>query len=176
MDVVKKNIEKLRGSVELSTKKDKGTKITLKIPLTLEIMRVMLVEVSGSKYSIPVSDILETLAYGDLKFFKSDGKNEMAKLREEIIPAVSLNKVFNRGNSEENKDDKSKIALIVKRNRKKLCIVVDRIIGTQQIVIKPLPEYMGNISEVSGCSILGSGEISLIIDVGSLIKNVIETS
>ncbi len=175
MDVVKKNIEKLRGTVEIQTEKNKFTKITLKIPVTLEIMRAMVVIVGDNKYSIPVTDVIETISLEDLKFFTIEGNKKAINLRDEIIPAVKLNEVFNNGKRGEVKlNGISKIAVIVSKNKKKVCVVIDEIVGTQQIVIKSLPKYMGQLKNVSGCSIIGNGEISLILDTGSIINNLLE--
>jgi two-component system chemotaxis sensor kinase CheA len=174
MDVVKKNIEKLRGDVEIKTEKEKGTKIILKIPVTLEIMRAMLVKVGTNKYSIPVTDVIETISTEGLKFFTTEGNKKAVKLRDEIIPTVLLDEVFKKDKEKARLNRTSHLAVIVSKNKKKMCIIIDEVLGTQQIVIKSLPKYMGHLKNVSGCSIIGSGEISLILDTGSIINNLLE--
>ncbi|MFW5799198.1 MAG: chemotaxis protein CheA [Spirochaetota bacterium] len=175
MDVVKKNMEKLRGQIDVYSKKEEGTQITLKIPVTLEIMNVMVVEANNNKYSIPVTDVEESLAMREVKVIQTHENRESVRLREEIIPLMRLYNFFNLGNEKTINHNLNKmLAVVIKKNKKKLCIAIDDILGTQQIVIKSLPSYMGNLKIVSGCSILGSGEISLIIDSTSIINECIE--
>jgi two-component system, chemotaxis family, sensor kinase CheA len=178
MDVVKKNIEKLRGNVEVKSEKDEGSEIILKIPLTLEIMNVMVIRIGHNLYSIPVIDVDENLAQEDVKVFTTQEEREVVRLREEIIPLIRLDDMFGvsstSGNGEIDKEQQRNVSIILKKNRRKVCVFIDEILGTQQIVIKSLPRYMGQLKIVSGCSILGNGEISLIIDTNALIDSIIE--
>lgn len=183
MDVVKRNIEKLHGQVDITSEEDKGTEIILKIPLTLEIMSVMVVEAGDNKFSIPIIDIIETLDIQNLLLITDNNGKESLKLRDEIVPLVRLHKLFNIKTEKVEQSEtqgikttrkENNLAVVVNKNKKKLCINIDDIIGTQQIVVKSLPAYMGNLKTISGCSILGNGEISLIIDTGTLIKENLE--
>lgn len=173
MDVVKKNIEKLRGQVEVKSEKNKGTEIILKIPLTLEIMHAMVVRVGKNLYSIPVTDIDENLAQDDVNLFTTQENREVVRLREEVIPLIRLDDIFNQSSSN-GVEDYRHVSIILKKNHRKVCVFIDEILGTQQIVIKSLPRYMGQLKIVSGCSILGDGEISLIIDTSALIDSILE--
>lgn len=172
MDVVKKNIEKLRGQVDIISNKGESTEVIMKIPLTLEIMKVMILSIDGSNYSIPVSDIIETLSIDRNVILEVEENKYAIKFREEIIPLLRLHEIFSIKTNK--KSFTEGIITIITKHNKKISLFVDKIIGTQQIVIKPMPNYFGRLNIVSGCSILGNGDISLIIDTGNLIKACID--
>ncbi len=168
MDVVKRNVEKLRGKIDIDTTPGEGTAITLKIPLTVAIVDGITAKVGNVKYALPMGDILEFHKAREEQITRADQNREVLKLRESVIPVIKLYDFFNTS------PDKPGIAdgilIITQRNGRKVAMLVDEIIGYQQIVVKALPAYMGAMRAISGCSILGNGEVVLIIDVGSLLS------
>ncbi len=167
MDVVRKNIEKLRGSVDIQSQYGKGSKITLRIPLTLAIMEAMVIRLGEAIYALPLLAIRES--------FKPNPENvtitmdglEVVKVREEILPIIRLHEVFNE---ESDSTDLSKgILIIVEAAEKKVCLFADEIVGQQQAVIKALSDYIGKVEGITGCMVLGDGGIGLILDIEGLI-------
>ena len=168
MDVVKKNVEKLRGKVDVDTDPGKGTTIVLKIPLTLAIIDGITAQVSNILYALPLSDILEFHKATENQITRTSATRQVLRLRDEIIPVVNLHTFF--GGTNGTSSITGGILIITQRNGKKAALLVDEIVGYQQIVVKALPDYLGAMRAMSGCSILGNGEVSLIIDVGSVLK------
>lgn len=165
MDVVRRNVEKIGGNVDVYTEKDKGTTFIMKIPLTVEIMEVMTLTIGSVKYSIPITDIVETLSLKRNKIVITD-ETKILKLRDEILPLLRLS---------ENKKFTDKSAVIVlKKKDKKVCIVADDIEGIHQTVIKAVPEYFGKLDTIMGSSILGTGDITFIIDTTALINRFLD--
>lgn len=172
MDVVKKNIEKIRGHIQIQSTMGKGTRVVLKIPLTLAIMDGINVRVGQSQYSIPVTDIVESFKVRASQITNTEGRNSVIKVREEIIPVIKLYEVFRI--KPQNTEITDGIVMVVQSNGKKAGLLLDEIIGNQQIVVKSISSFLGNIRGIRGCSILGSGEVSLIIDIGGLINQCID--
>ncbi|MFW6245327.1 MAG: chemotaxis protein CheA [Fibrobacterota bacterium] len=167
MDVVKKNIESLRGSVEISSQPGKGTTFTIRLPLTLAIIDGMVVRSGECTYIVPTLSILETMALGEKSVTTVLGKGEMVQVRENFIPVVRLSSLF----GEDKQADKGNIALILEDMlNHQIGLVVNEIIGQQQVVIKSLGCGIGEIPGVSGGAIMSDGNVSLILDVGGLIK------
>ena len=166
MDVVKRNIEKLNGRIDIQSKPGEGSTFILRIPLTLAIIDAMLVRVGNGRYMIPTLSIRESLVPTmNQVTITPDGK-EVLRLREEMVPIVRLYDVFSQTpNSDRLKDG---ILIVAEDSGHSFAIFVDEIIGQQQTVIKGLPDYVGKANGFSGCTILGDGSVSLIIDVGSL--------
>jgi len=164
MDVVKATVENLKGTVSLETKKDRGTKVTIRLPLTLAIIEALLVTVDNDVYAIPIANIDTTqrLADGELKVVED---REVFLLRGEIIPVVRLRDLFGYGRKQglikEN-------IVIVRIGNKKHGVVVDKLLGQDDIVIKSLGSLLSDVKEFSGGAILGDGRIALILDVASL--------
>jgi len=171
MDVVKRNIEKLRGNIKIESKKNNGTKFILKIPLTLAIMEGITLRVGSNLYSIPTTDIQEFFEVDESQITRTDEKNYVIKLRDEILPVIKLYEVFNIPTIKEKLTEG--IIIVVKSNNKKACLLVDEVLGNHQIVVKSLSDYLGDVVGISGCTIMGNGEVSLIIDTGNLIKKCI---
>jgi two-component system chemotaxis sensor kinase CheA len=168
LDVVLQNLRKINGNVEIKTKKGHGTKTVLRIPLTLAIIEGMLVRVDNAKFILPILDIKENFrADPDLITVTPDGQ-EIVRVREKFFPILRLHKVLNK------KPDYQEICdgilIVIEAHEKSICLFVDEILGQQQTVIKGLSKYIGNIKGVSGCTILGNGEISLILDAVGLIE------
>jgi len=164
MDVVKTAIENLNGSVQIESEKDKGTKVTIRLPLTLAIIQALLVNVSGFVYAIPIASIDSTmnLPTSDIQVVQS---KEVVVIRGEIIPIVWLKKVFDLGSGEE---EKNIHVVIVKIGNKKYGFVVDNLLGQDDIVIKSLGKLLKDVKEFSGAAILGDGSIALILEVANI--------
>ncbi|MDY6851237.1 MAG: chemotaxis protein CheA, partial [Thermodesulfobacteriota bacterium] len=168
MDVVKKNIEKIKGRVDIRSEPGRGTVFTLRIPLTLAIMEGMLVGVGRSRYTIPLLAIRESIQVEPGQITTTMDGEELVKVREEIIPVVSLHEL--QGVQPEHKKLDAGLLVIVEHQGESVGLFVDEILGEHQAVIKGLSNYVGNVNGVSGCTILGDGEVSLILDVGGLIE------
>jgi two-component system, chemotaxis family, sensor kinase CheA len=172
MDVVRQNIEKLRGKIDIVSVTGKSSDIIMKIPLTVAILDGITVRVGNALYAFPIGDILEFYKPMARNISKTDSRREVIKLREEILPIIKLNDFF--GLASGARTIKDGIVLITQANGRKAGLLVDEILGNYQIVVKALPDYLGATKIVSGCSILGNGEVALIIDVAVLLKEVLE--
>lgn len=166
MDVVKRNIEKLNGRIDINSKSGHGSTFTLRIPLTLAIVDAMLVRVGEGKYMIPTLTIRESLVPTMNQVTVTPEGREILRLREEMVPIVRLYDVFGcKPGAEKLKDG---ILIVAEDSGRSFAFFVDEIIGQQQTVIKGLPDYIGEANGFSGCTILGDGTVSLIVDVGAV--------
>ncbi len=170
MDVVKRGIDMLRGSIDVDSTPGKGTVITLKLPLTLAIIDGLLVETDGDKYVLPLAVVEECVELTGEDLRRTNGRN-ILNIRGEMVPYVSLRERFritgNRPPLEQ--------IVVNDANGQRLGIVVDRVIGQHQIVIKTMSKLYGDVNEVSGATILGDGTIALILDIPGLIGTDAET-
>jgi two-component system chemotaxis sensor kinase CheA len=164
MDVVKRGIEALRGSIEIDSSAGQGTTITLKLPLTLAIIDGLLVETGGDKYVLPLAVIEECVELTREDVQRTHGRN-MLNIRGQIVPYVSLREKFlihgQRPAIEQ--------IIINEADGQRIGIVVDRVIGQHQIVIKTMSKMYSDVDEVSGATILGDGTVALILDIARLI-------
>ncbi len=170
MDVVVRNVEKIRGRVEVDSTEGKGTRVNLRIPLTTAIVDGMLMRVEETIYAIPTLDIKESLQVGDQNVVDLMDGQEVIKIREQLIPILRLHELHEL--SFKAKPLSEGIVVVTEKGAQGIGFLVDEILGQQQLVIKPLPSYLGNIKGVSGCAVLGNGEICLILDLSNLIKMV----
>ncbi|HBF3383291.1 TPA: chemotaxis protein CheA [Clostridioides difficile] len=173
MDIVRKSIEKVGGSIEVKSKQDEGTTFTIKIPLTLSIVEGMKFKVGDSLFTLPISSIRRTFKLTDLNQIITEGnKTELITIYGACIPIIRLHKIYNIQTKVTNLMNGN--IIIIENEHKAVCIFVDEIIGNQQVVVKPFPVYFNrfNIKNkgLSGCTILGDGSISLIIDADSIIE------
>ncbi|MEJ2635087.1 MAG: chemotaxis protein CheA [Calditrichia bacterium] len=168
MDVVQKNIEKIRGKIEVKSEDGQGTTILLRIPLTTAIIDGMLVRVHNSLYAIPMLDIKESLQVFSKSLVRMVDGQEVVKIREKLFPVVRIHELHELHC--EKKDLTEGILILVENGGKSLCLFADELIEQKQLVIKPMPEFIGELEGVSGCAILGNGDISLILDISNLIK------
>lgn len=169
MDVVKKNVEALRGNIEIHTEKDSGTTFTIRLPLTLAIIDGMVVKVSDAQYIIPTLSIIETIAAREEIIESVLNDQKMIKVRMNHLPLLYLSRLF------EHKTNKTlqPVALIVEDALgKKAALLVDEIIGQQQVVIKNLGNGAISAPGISGGAIMSDGTVSLILDINGLIKNI----
>ncbi len=164
MDVVKSAVEKLKGTVEINSWPGQGSKVSIKLPLTLAIINAMLVDVDGYGYAIPIVNVDTTLdiTLDDIQVIQGQ---EVIVMRGEIIPIVKLRKVFNIPMPNSNKFS----VVVIKVRGKKTGIVVDELYGQRDIVIKSLGKILNNVKVFSGGSIMGDGSITLILDIANLV-------
>ncbi|MCR4586198.1 MAG: chemotaxis protein CheA [Lachnospiraceae bacterium] len=166
LDVVKSKIEALSGEVDVKTKLGEGTTFTIRLPLTLAIIQALMVVVGGEKYAIALSGIT-TIENIDPKEVKTVQSKEVINLRGNVIPLVRLDEVLD---IESTRDPAASMVVVIAKKGDKLAgLVVDELIGQQEIVIKSLGKYINKCKFISGATILGDGEIALIIDTNALI-------
>lgn len=167
MDVVKTNIEKLNGIIEIDSILNEGSTFKLKIPLTLSIIQSLLVGVQEETYAIPLTSVLETVRINKEDIFSVQNKS-VIRLREEVLPLIYLKNIFDIENIFHSSDYLFIVIVGIEEN--KIGIVVDNLIGQEEIVIKSLGDYLQNIEGILGATIRGDGGVTLIIDVNVLIK------
>ena len=170
LDVVKSSIEKIGGTVTLSSEEGKGSTVSITIPLTLAIIEAMKVKVGESIFSIPIHNIKQTFKPTPENIVTDAHGKEMVLIRNECYPIIRLGSDYNIPHKYDDLCDG--IVILVETHNSSYCIFADSLIGEQQIVIKPLPTYFANYNlknhGISGCAILGDGSISLIIDAATL--------
>lgn len=166
MDVVKTNIKKLNGLIEIKSEKGLGSEFILRLPLTLAIIQSLLVEVEGEIYSIPLSSVLETLRV-DQRQFHLIGGQEVLKLRDMVLPLMRLQRIFNVQPRRE--QEEFCYVVVVGAADKRMGLVVTRLVGQQEVAIKSLGNYLANIPGIAGSTILGDGRVTLIVDPVGLI-------
>jgi len=167
MDVVKTNIEKLNGIIDIDSEVGKGTIIKLKIPLTLAIIQALLVGAQEEYFAIPLSSVLETVRVTTEEIYSIEGK-DVLRLRDEILPLVRLSDIF--GIEKIFDDSEHLYIVVIALADSKLGVIVDTLVGQEEIVIKSLGDYLQNIPGIAGATIRGDGKVTLIIDVGALME------
>ncbi|WP_425806939.1 chemotaxis protein CheW [Desulfitobacterium sp. Sab5] len=170
MDVVKKALNNLGGMIDIDTRRGQGTTFTIRLPLTLAIIQALLVEVSEEIYAIPLSSVLETLLV-NRKEIKMVGNLPMVQLRGNTLPLISLQEKFDLPTPENPGEEV--FVVVVGLGDKALGIIVDGLRGQQEIVIKSLGELLNNLPGIAGATILGDGKVTLILDIGSLIQDIL---
>lgn len=171
MDVVKTNIEKLKGIIEIDSIKDKGTSVKLKLPLTLEIIQALIVGVHGELFSIPLTSTLEILNV-KTENIKTVKGIEVVNSRDTILSLARLDRVF----SIKQKDDaENNYIVVVGSAEQRIGLVVTDLIGKEEIVIKPIDSSIQNSKGLSGATIMGDGHVSLVIDVPGLMRQIIQS-
>ncbi len=168
MDVVKKNIESLKGRIEISSIKGKGSKFKIKIPLTIAIIDGMQIRIGSKTYILPLDQIVETFKFSTLELKSVKGESDLVNLRGEVFPLIKLHPYFKE--SLEIEDREKGIVILVESTFKKFCIYVDEILGINQAVIKNLQKNYQPIPGITGASLNGDGSISLIIDIPGIEK------
>ena len=175
MDVVKNNIEKISGTVELKSTEGKGSTFTIKIPLTLAIMSVLIVECQGKKFSIPQLNVLEMVranSSSDLAIENINGK-PLLRLRERLLPLISLAEVLSLGKGVEEKLESKEDTFIVvcEVGGYNFGVIVDRVYDTEEIVVKPVAPMLKKIEAYSGSTVLGDGSVIMILEPNGLAKS-----
>lgn len=166
LDVVKSKIEGLGGDIEVRTKKNEGSTFTIRLPLTLAIIQALMIELGEEKYAIPLNSIqtIEDVTPEDIKYVRT---KEVINLRGMVIPLVRLYDILDCPPREEESENLT--VVIVSKGDKQAGLVVDNLIGQQEIVIKPLGKYINIEKMISGATILGDGEVALILDANALV-------
>ncbi|MCB2359204.1 chemotaxis protein CheA [Clostridium estertheticum] len=167
MDVVKKNIDSIGGSISIESVMGRGSIISIKIPLTLAIIDGLEVAVGMSKYTIPITSIKESFKPKENEVIADSDGNEMIMIRGEAYPIYRLHRIFDINTKVTSSTNG--IMVLIEDNTKSACLFVDSLIGEQQVVVKALPTYIKKAKGIAGCTILGDGNISLIIDVNGIL-------
>lgn len=174
MDVVRANVEKINGTVEVETREGHGTTFTIRLPLTLAIVQALLVRVAGGIYALPIHAVTETLRIESDQVHRVNNR-EAIMLREHVLPLVSLRHVFGVGDGDAGlaRNGSRLVVAVHTTNSRQVGLIVDGLVGEQEIVIKPLGQLVGDVAGVSGAAILGDGSVALIVDVAALIAQAI---
>ncbi|MCR6096063.1 chemotaxis protein CheA [Salipaludibacillus agaradhaerens] len=167
LDVVKNKIESLGGNVTVTSKPNEGTTFSIQLPLTLSIISVMLVEIQDEIYAVPLSSIIETAIIKKDEIMAAHNQ-KVIDFRGSVVPLLDLTEFFDVPVTKE--DDDFYSIVIVRKGEKMAALVVNSFIGQQEIVLKSLGDYLTNVFAISGATILGNGQVALIIDCNSLIK------
>ena len=169
MDVVRRNIEALRGSVEIRSTPGKGSVFSMRLPLTMAIIDGMVVRVGSQRYIVPTLNIERSFRPTDEQLTTVLGKGEVAKVRDALLPIHRLQRMFNLAEGE--REFEKGLLLVLENGKRRACVFVDEILGQQQVVIKTLGDSQPQIRGVSGGAILGDGRVALIVDVGGLLES-----
>ncbi len=166
LDVVKNKIEGLGGDIEARTKLGEGSTFIIRLPLTLAIIQALMIELGSEKYAIPLGSIqtIEDVSYSEIKYVQTE---EVINLRGSVIPLIRLEKELDATPKEEKPE--SLTVVIVSKGDKYAGLVVDNLVGQQEIVIKSIGKYINNNKIIGGATILGDGEVALILDVNTLV-------
>lgn len=167
MDVVKTNIEKLNGIIDVDSELGRGTVIKLKIPLTLAIIQALLVGAQEEYYAIPLASVLETVRIPLDEIYTIEGKNVL-RLRDEVLSLVRLSDIF--GVKQVYEGGEHTYVVVIGLAESKLGVVVDTLVGQEEIVIKSLGDYLQGIEGIAGATIRGDGRVTLIVDVAALMN------
>jgi two-component system chemotaxis sensor kinase CheA len=167
MDVVKTNIAKLKGIVEIASEFGKGTIITLKVPLTLAIIQGLLMKVVDEIFAVPLSAVLEIIRVRPDEIYTIQGR-EVIRVRDVILPLARMSDII--GNSKAAKQSPESYVVVVGWAEKRIGLLVDSLQGQKEVVIKTLGNYLGDVPGIAGSTILGDGSVILVIDVGQFIE------
>jgi two-component system, chemotaxis family, sensor kinase CheA len=167
LDVVKATIESLGGAITIDSSAGEGSLFSIQLPLTLSIISVMLVEIEDEKYAIPLSSIIETAIVKKEEIMNAHNQR-VIDFRGKVVPLLFLEDVFEVPKG--SKDEEFYSVVVVRKGEKMAGLVVDSFIGQQEIVLKSLGNYLNDVFAISGATILGDGQVALIIDCNALIK------
>jgi two-component system chemotaxis sensor kinase CheA len=169
MDVVKKNIEALRGQIDIQSELEKGSIFSIKLPLTLAIIDGMVVKICEERYILPTLSIVTSVSVTHDRIETIQNKGEMLSLQDELIPVFRLGKIFELEKNKE-KNSAECLVVIIEEDGLKTGIIIDELLGQQQIVIKNLGEFLKDSPGISGGAIMPDGSVGLILDVSGLVK------
>jgi two-component system chemotaxis sensor kinase CheA len=170
MDVVKTNIEKLKGNVEVESKVGHGTTMVISIPLTTSITDGMIIQTSGQEFIMPMDQIKELIHIRPSEIMMTGPNKEVYRHRDKVVPLIRLNDIVSEINSEAVKGQENLI-IIIQVGAKTAAIALDKVFGQTQVVLKPLSSSMKNVAGVAGVAILGDGKVALVLDPPGLIKH-----
>ncbi|WAM35742.1 chemotaxis protein CheA [Caldicellulosiruptor acetigenus] len=171
MDVVKKNISELKGEIKVITEKDKGTSFLMVIPLTVAIIKTLLVLAGNRLYLLPLEKVVETVKIRKDSIKSITGK-KVCSIKGEIIPFFNLQEIL--GYQEDENGRNYYFGIIVRYGESKVGIIVDRLMGEYDVVVKPLDQFVGNVKGIVGSTILGDGKVVLLLEPEQLIERVIQ--
>ncbi|MGE5499500.1 MAG: chemotaxis protein CheA, partial [Syntrophothermus sp.] len=172
MDVVKTNVTKLRGLINIETTVDQGTRFIIKLPLTLAIIQGLLVRVNTETVVIPLNSVVEVVRVSNDEI-KTINQNEVIRIRDSVLPLLRIDKMLYTDDNDANRS-KWQYVVIVGIAEKRFGVRVDELVGQKEVVIKSLGNYLGNIDGIAGSTIMGDGKVVMIVDVGELINNLTE--
>ena len=167
MDVVKRNIQALSGTVDLSSVAGQGTKVTVSVPLTLAIMEAMTIAIGGETYVLPLACVVESLSVGSNELHALPGHGDTLRVREEYLPVLHLARLFP---PQKAREQAGGIAVIVETDGSKAALLVDELVGQQQVVVKSLETNFRKVPGLSGATVMGDGSVALILDVAHLVR------
>jgi two-component system, chemotaxis family, sensor kinase CheA len=170
MDVVKKDVEKINGHVEIESVEHEGTRISIKIPLTLAIIQTLLIRTGKHVFAIPLTSVREIIQISPKEITTIEGF-EVIKFRHETIPVLRVNEVFKLKGYDSTRQ--ARFLVLAAAGAKSVGFLVEELIGEQDVVIKPLAEHVCEIRGLAGSTILGDGTIALVLDVMEVIEDVI---
>ena len=166
MDVVVKNISNVGGTLEIDSEQGKGSTMTLKIPLTLAIITGIVLKIGSSTFVVETNAVKEFIRVSEGTVIENPTGDTAVRIRDEILPLVDLGKKYKIEGYEPNPE--KDIMAVLEHEGKKICIYISSLIGEQEIVVKPIPDYFKKVQGISGCTQLGDGSVALILDVGGL--------
>jgi len=169
MDVVKKSVERLRGKIEISSHRGRGTRFQLKLPLTMAIIDGMIIQVGGQRYVVPTISMKESLRPGREAYQTVHRKGEAIKVRDTLMPLIRLHQLF--GVEPKYRDPWEGLLLVVNEDNRSYCLQADEILGRQEVVIKSLGSSLRHVTGISGGAILGDGRVALILDVKGIVSH-----
>ncbi|MEM0492971.1 MAG: chemotaxis protein CheA [Candidatus Thermoplasmatota archaeon] len=168
MDVVKSTVERLNGSIEINSEVDQGTEVILKLPLTMAIFKSLFVGVRDETYAIPINNVIETIRL-DKTQIEYIHMNKTTVLRGEVVPLISLAEILNVHGETKEEDENTIYSVIVQKEDKKIGLIVDKLIGEQEITIKNIGGTLKKTKGVAGVSIMGDGRVILVLDINTLL-------
>lgn len=169
MDVVVKNIQKIGGVLDIESEEGKGTTMTMKIPLTMAIIDGIVMRNGNTKFVMETSAIKEFIRVTEDKMIHEPNGEEYVMIRGECYPILRLSQKYNLEDAVKSVEDG--VMLLLEYEGNTLCVLIDELIGTQEIVVKPIPAYVKKVHGISGCTQLGDGSIALILDVSGLMQD-----
>lgn len=171
MDVVKTNVTKLRGTIQIDSEIGKGTKIVIKLPLTLAIIQGLLVRVKTETVVIPLSSVIEVVRVAPEEIYTIN-QNEVIRIRNSVLSLLKIEDILYDDLDVDDTEKKWQYVVIISAGDRKYGIRVDELIGQKEIVIKSLGSYLGNIEGLAGATIMGDGKVVMILDIGDLVNKI----
>ena len=168
MDVVKRNIAALNGSVDIDSSEGHGMRVSVRLPLTLAIMDGMSVAVADEVYLLPLSSVIESFQVKSQSVSTVGQGSQLVKVRDEYMPVIELEKVFQVPRQDQDKS--SEIMVVIEADGSRVALLVDELLGQQQVVVKNLESNYRKVPNVSGATILGDGKVALILDTAALVR------
>jgi two-component system chemotaxis sensor kinase CheA len=167
MDVVRRNIQALSGTVDLQSTQGQGTRVTVSVPLTLAIMEAMTIAIGGETYVLPLACVVESLSVSAGQLHALPGHGEALRVRDDYLPVLHLARLFPPRNPREQGNG---IAVILEADGCKAALLVDELVGQQQVVVKSLETNFRKVPGLSGATVMGDGSVALILDATHLVR------